>query len=120
KVEPQPEPAAPTVVEHKPEPEPPVAVTSQGFISARLTQNNNLNEDEEKPSPKPPTRVELTEDDFDDFDEKEWAAYGLALGDLEEQWDVSEPDNQSIALSERDVDDDEILESSDVEENLLL
>ncbi|KAG8784029.1 hypothetical protein FRC20_005131 [Serendipita sp. 405] len=117
----------------KPQPAPSVAITaasettddttkiaSQGFISARLTQKDIFQEDEDKPSPKRSTNVELTEDDFDDFDEKEWAAYGIALGDLEEQWDISEPDNQSVGLSDRDIEEEEILESSDVEENLLL
>ncbi|CAG7854100.1 SubName: Full=Related to RAD57 protein {ECO:0000313/EMBL:CCA70042.1} [Serendipita indica DSM 11827] len=67
-----------------------------------------------------PQENDKGEEEFDVFDEAEWASYGEALGDLEEQWDTSEPDNQSSIPSDPEIDDDIVLESSDVEENLLL
>jgi Rad51 len=93
---------------------------SQGFISARLTQHNHdatvntardaiegVHDDEAK-------------EDFDTFDEEEWASYGVALGDLEEQWDEPELEPGNHSGSEGDENEIQVLESSDVEENFLL
>ena len=86
---------------------------SQGFISARLTQVQPPPED-------PPRDAAKEEEDFDVFDEAEWVTYGEVVGDLEEQWDTSESENQLAIPSDTEIDDDAVLESSDVEENLLL
>lgn len=94
----------------------PLTPGSQGFISARLTQ---MQAPPREVSPEPQEN-DKGEEEFDVFDEAEWASYGEALGDLEEQWDTSEPDNQSAIPSDPEIDDDIVLESSDVEENLLL
>jgi hypothetical protein len=101
---------------------------SQGFISARLTQQKdvataaiNSTSGAEK-AVREDDNNEMKED-FDAFDEEEWASYGVALGDLEEQWDEPElePANHSISNAPSEVDENElVLESSDAEENFLL
>lgn len=101
----------------------PLVPLTQGFISARLTQ---------RAAEGPPIAHVVpiategdAKEDFDTFDEEEWANYGIALGDLEEQWDApeQEPGNHSTSNAPSPGDflgEDELLESSDVEENFLL
>jgi hypothetical protein len=91
------------------------------FTSARLTQTIIVPPEEDMTAliVDQEPREAVKEEDFDNFDEEEWAGYGLALGDLEEQWDAPESDNPPAVLLDL-TDENEILESSDVEENLLL
>jgi hypothetical protein len=108
-----PAPVYPTVA-----PSPPFS----NFTSARLTQAIIVPPEEDMATfavDEGPREAVKEEEDFDDFDEEEWAGYGMALGDLEEQWDAPEPDNPPPVLLDL-TDENEILESSDVEENLLL
>ena len=116
---------------------------TQGFISARLTQAHEVpitqlqgqhSEDEAKAAAAAAVSVAVTVaavEDFDTFDEEEWANYGVALGDLEEQWDAPELEPEagnhststapspSLGGDENEL-EVEVLESSDVEENFLL
>jgi len=99
----------------------PSALQSQGFISARLTQQNNVSTvDSVKNAEEAGTGDEGGED-FGAFDEEEWASY--SFGDSEEKWDVPElePGNHLTGntLSEVDEGGNEVLESSDPEENFL-
>jgi hypothetical protein len=92
------------------------------FTSARLTQAIIVPPEEDIVTliaDQEPREAVREEEDFENFDEEEWAGYGMALGDLEEQWDAPEPDNPPPVLLDL-TDENEILESSDVEENLLL
>ncbi|KIM31863.1 hypothetical protein M408DRAFT_327269 [Serendipita vermifera MAFF 305830] len=123
-----------SIVQDAPKPVATLSVPlTQGFISARLTQRKNDDNDNDEDIPvitttNGPDVEDNTTEDFDAFDAEEWANYGVALEELEEQWDVLEPEpepgNHSTSTApspgEGEEEDAEILESSDVEENFLL
>lgn len=106
-----------------------VPVPSSTFVSARLTQVT-VAPDEEKTVTEGALLCEEQgeimqeegkkealdgEDYFDLFKDEDW-------GDFEEQWDAPEPDNQGMIASDpvEAGNHNEVVETSDVEENLLL
>ncbi|PVF96069.1 hypothetical protein CPB86DRAFT_709901 [Serendipita vermifera] len=112
----------PPPLPHPQESGPSKVPSTQGFISARLTQMNATdNIDGKKENIEKQEGGDLDEE-FGTFDEEAWANHTFDATSSDEQWDIPESEGQSPAPLEDAVDPEaeEVVESSDVEDNLLL